>query len=276
MLPKLKRSNQDFRKFVEKVGKQHYGTQSFDHLEGLLIIPIQRLSRYGVILNDLISYTDKQHPDYSSLVKARELMSQVSDAVSKSKLGENKLINIQLTFSDSDNNGLVSRKRPLVQPHRELVMEGDFVMKDRKSGNTSVHVILCSDVIVFAKKKRLSSVLVFMFCEPIGDCMASWCGDSRCEFSIQYGLSEGDNVVLEAPSEEDRNKWISGINDLCKKVNVQFNKKVMRVMSLNNAEEEAATLKAEAVFNQEVHLENMSVFDSITVEIVEEIIETSC
>lgn len=206
-------------------------------------------------------------------------MAQVSDAVSKSKFSKNKLMNIQLAFNDAEGGGaggsLISKTKPLVQPHRELVLEADFVMKDKKSGDSSIHVILCNDVIVFTKKRRLSSVLTFVFCEPIGNCMASRRGDSKCDFSIQYGLSEGDNVVLEASSEEERNTWFNEINSLCKKVNMQYNEKVMRVVSSKNTEDEA-TLKAEAIFNQEVHFENMSVFDSITIEVVDEIVEMSC
>lgn len=274
MLHKLKRSNLDFRKFAEKVGKQYGNLQGTEHLEGLLISPFQRLSKYNVLLSELATVTEKEHPDYDNIIKAKDLMTQVSDVVNKSKFGENKLMNIQLMFSDTDTGGLVSKTKPLVQPHRELVLESDFVLKDRKSGDTSIHVILCNDVIVFTKKKRLSSVLTFMFCEPIGNCMASMRGESKCELLIQYGLSENDNVIIEASSEDERNAWFKEINGLCKKVNKQYNEKVMRVVSSTNTEDEA-TLKAEAVFNQEIHTENLTIFDSIVVEIVDEILEMS-
>lgn len=274
MLHKLKRSNLDFRKFAEKVGKQYGNFQGTEHLEGLLISPFQRLSKYNVLLSELATVTEKEHPDYDNIIKAKDLMTQVSDVVNKSKFGENKLMNIQLMFSDTDTGGLVSKTKPLVQPHRELVLESDFVLKDRKSGDTSIHVILCNDVIVFTKKKRLSSVLTFMFCEPIGNCMASMRGESKCELLIQYGLSENDNVIIEASSEDERNAWFKEINGLCKKVNKQYNEKVMRVVSSTNTEDEA-TLKAEAVFNQEIHTENLTIFDSIVVEIVDEILEMS-
>lgn len=271
----MKKINPEFRKFADKVGKQYGNYQGFEHLESLLITPIQRLSRYNIMLNDLINTTNSEHPDYENLVKARDLMAQVSDAVSKSKFSENKLMSIQLAFNDTENSGLIGKSKPLVQPHRELVLEGDFVLKDKKNGDTPTHVILCNDVIVFTKKRRLSSVLTFMFCEPIGNCMASKRGDSKCNISIQYGLSEEDNVVLEASCEEERNMWFNEINNLCKKVNMQYNEKVMKVVKSSNTEDEAA-LKAEVIFNQEVHLENMSIFDLITVEIVDEIIEMTC
>lgn len=264
---------------MEKVGKQHNSQQPLDHLDNLLATPIQRLPWYNVLLNDLIGCTDKEHPDYGNITKARDLMAQVSDKILKSvKVGEsqNKLLTIQLSFSDTDRcNGLVSRSKPLVQPHREFVLEADFVTKDGKKGESSVHIILCNDVIIFTKKKRLSSVLTFVLCEPIGICSASKCESSKSDFSIQWGTAteeEEGYVLLEASSEEERDMWANKVNELSEKINAQIKDKIMRVVSLNTTEDEA-TIKAEEVFNQEVHFENMSIFDSIVIEVSDEIIE---
>jgi hypothetical protein len=116
LMQRLKKSNADFRKFLERQAKKHTDVQSLDLLDAMLITPIQRIPRYNLLLQDLIKNTDAAHQDLPNLTKALALMKEVADAVDGSiKFSENinKLMRIQSQISWRDKEHV-----DLVQPHR--------------------------------------------------------------------------------------------------------------------------------------------------------------
>ena len=60
-------------------------------LPSYLITVIQRIPRYILLLKDLIKKTNNEHPDYSNLVKAQEMMVRLKDSVRLRVLMERSL-----------------------------------------------------------------------------------------------------------------------------------------------------------------------------------------
>ncbi len=48
-------------------------------IRSFLILPIQRIPRYNLLLEDLIKHTPEQHVDYGLLVQASEKMKAVAN-----------------------------------------------------------------------------------------------------------------------------------------------------------------------------------------------------
>ncbi len=55
-------------------------------LTSLLIMPIQRLTKYRLLFKDLIKHTDETHPDYKDLQKALEVIGNINDENEKNLL----------------------------------------------------------------------------------------------------------------------------------------------------------------------------------------------
>lgn len=90
------------------------------NIQGYLLLPVQRIPRYKMLLEDLLKHTDETHGDYADLVKATEEMGLRADEMNERKRNHErheKVIEIQNQIKWND-------MVPLVQPHRHLVREG--------------------------------------------------------------------------------------------------------------------------------------------------------
>ena len=57
---------------------------NFMDLESFMIMPIQRIPRYVLLLQDLLKYTSETHPDYSSIKSALEKCKEMAEKINKS------------------------------------------------------------------------------------------------------------------------------------------------------------------------------------------------
>jgi len=110
-----------------------------------LIMPIQRIPRYRLLLEELINNTDKNHPDYKdleeSLVKLKSVAEEVNKAVVEQEARE-KMYKVCKKFIDF-------KERELVKPGRKFIHEGELskiCRKDRQRRS----FFLFSDVLVYA------------------------------------------------------------------------------------------------------------------------------
>jgi len=55
------------------------------HLRDLLIVPVQRIPRYVILLEEIARYTDTTHPDYKDLSLALSKMHCIADYVNEKK-----------------------------------------------------------------------------------------------------------------------------------------------------------------------------------------------
>ena len=89
------------------------------NLQFYLIMPVQRIPRYKLLLEDLLKHTPEMHPDFQALVKALdEIRRRASEINERKRAQENneKIVAIQ-------NRIRGTFKTPLVQPHRRLLKE---------------------------------------------------------------------------------------------------------------------------------------------------------
>lgn len=79
-------NNKGYLLYRQKLGAQKKTSQF--QMNDYLIIPIQRVARYGLLIADLIKHTEPTHPDYNDLVIAHKIVSSLTfamDSVQKKK-----------------------------------------------------------------------------------------------------------------------------------------------------------------------------------------------
>ncbi|EGG21666.1 pleckstrin domain-containing protein [Cavenderia fasciculata] len=160
--------NSTFVSFIQKCTEDPR-TKKLD-LRSYLIQPVQRITRYHMLLDELLKHTDASHPDYGNLADALDKMKRVtSEANEAIKRSENraKVMEIQKMFvGDID----------IVAAHRSFVFEGVLTKVCRKACKKR-NVFLFSDLLLYGSsmppKLLLHEKINLEFCRiediPDGD-----------------------------------------------------------------------------------------------------------
>ena len=91
--------SKEFKEFCEKTKEMPFTNKQ--DLRSLLITPIQRIPRYKLLLQDLISKTDEEHVDMDGLKNALEEMSSIANQINEAvRNAENmqKMMQVQQSF----------------------------------------------------------------------------------------------------------------------------------------------------------------------------------
>jgi len=97
-------------------------------LQDFLVAPVQRVMRYGMLLQELLKVTPKKHPEYAELSRATDYMKHIADYMNERKR-ESENMEAFSSFI-SEIRGLT--KEIPSSPQRALVRSGTMEMnKDR-------------------------------------------------------------------------------------------------------------------------------------------------
>lgn len=84
LLAELRTKRSELRKFLEQTAARLETVLKLDLLDSLLIMPIQRLPRYTLLLQDLLDNTESSDPDRPLLQKAMEMSRDIAQRVNQS------------------------------------------------------------------------------------------------------------------------------------------------------------------------------------------------
>jgi RhoGEF domain len=117
-----------------------------------LIMPIQRIPRYILLLEDLLKHSRTDHPDYAPLGQAVQKISEIADYVDEKKAFYNDSQRM-LALSKECRN--VPAGEDIIKPGRIFVLEG--VMVVNKQVDTPFYCFLFSDVLLVTEQLASSS-----------------------------------------------------------------------------------------------------------------------
>jgi hypothetical protein len=124
-------------------------------LESLLIMPIQRVPRYKMLLENLIEHTDKSSPGYADLQQSLIAICAEADNVNETlRKSEDvtSLIMLNAQFVRDD------RYVDLVKKKRSILMDGllDKMFSNRTFGSKSkvYRFLLLTDMLLYAERKQ--------------------------------------------------------------------------------------------------------------------------
>eukprot|EP00727_Mastigamoeba_balamuthi_P000126 m51a1_g1011 putative domain containing protein (750) ;mRNA; r:599658-603368 len=142
------RKKKKFLKFVQACKSE---TNSLD-VEAFLIMPVQRIPRYFLLLQEMQKHTQAHHPDHKNLCTALDSVKVVAASLNeKKRVAESvsKIFDIETT---------ITNKHPhIMKTGRLFVKEGQFASKSGRD----VMLYLFSDAIVSCKLERITSRLRF-------------------------------------------------------------------------------------------------------------------
>jgi len=113
-------------------------------LSSFLILPVQRIPRYVLLLQDLIKNTEKTHVDYTNLDKALGDMREVS-----------VFIDLAVEHAENRKKCLVIRDLfpnipfPIIEAHRRFVFEGSLMKQNRRGERKKKKFFLFNDILIY-------------------------------------------------------------------------------------------------------------------------------
>jgi hypothetical protein len=149
LLAKLCATRKDFRQFIENQRQKH---QDSLHLTDYLIMPVQRIPRYKLLLDELLKVTNSDHNDYKNLVDAFKAITDMAEQVNRS-IHDFERINIIMEIENKFSN----HPDDLVEPHRRFIKEGTFT-RIQSSSKREYTLFLFNDILVFGQKDLLQSL----------------------------------------------------------------------------------------------------------------------
>uniref|UniRef100_A0A6B2KYC3 DH domain-containing protein n=1 Tax=Arcella intermedia TaxID=1963864 RepID=A0A6B2KYC3_9EUKA len=128
-------------------------------LGAYLIMPVQRLPRYVLLLNELIKNTAETHPDYSGLIQILSEIKLIADYVNNAPKiaedSENTFKIVQKFYKYKDNPSLLV-------PNRFYIFDGDAT-EIRDKGNKLRHFFIFSDMILITALKGTKCLIKHQF-----------------------------------------------------------------------------------------------------------------
>uniref|UniRef100_UPI00358E482C rho guanine nucleotide exchange factor 11-like n=1 Tax=Myxine glutinosa TaxID=7769 RepID=UPI00358E482C len=131
-----------------------------------LLTEMQRLTKYPLLLQNMLKYTTVDHPDHDKLEQAgkccRNILFHVNEAVREREYVQ-KLEDYQkkldLSYLERSSNPLVSDFKNLDLTQRKMIHEGQLTWKINKEKTLELHVLLLEDILVLTQKQDERLVL---------------------------------------------------------------------------------------------------------------------
>ncbi|XP_049852189.1 FYVE, RhoGEF and PH domain-containing protein 6-like isoform X1 [Schistocerca gregaria] len=190
---------------LKRFFENRYGPPILD-LRSYLIMPVQRIPRYRLMLNELIKHTPEDHQDYPDLTRALSEINTVANLIDEAVAFQekrDKLLKIQAL--------LEGEKIQIFEAGRVLLEEGELLKVCRKDQQKR-YFWLFSDILVYAKqvfKGRYSRARKFylnkMLTRDIKDDKSVYKNAFRIE-------SEKKSFVVLAQNEETKKRWMDAFS----------------------------------------------------------------
>jgi len=131
-------------------------------ITSFMILPIQRIPRYVLLLQDLLKHTPNWHADHCNLEEALARLKEIATGINEKKReSENQARVLQI-----EKEEISGQPNPLVAPHRTFVREGDVQRVEgdkRKPG----HLYLFNDILLVTAPPIIGSRYRFKMGLPL-------------------------------------------------------------------------------------------------------------
>ncbi|GAA6030396.1 hypothetical protein JCM8097_009087 [Rhodosporidiobolus ruineniae] len=180
-------------------------------LEHFLLEPMQRLTRYPLLINQILRYTEPDHPDHATLSRALQIaegtLSEVNEAV-RSHENEEKLAwlsdNIELPGMSSGHLNLMAPTRLLGK--RAILREGR--VEKARSGR-KLQVYLFNDLLIFTEAQpQGSGEIVYRYPIPLEESSVREHPRHDTDFIVTH---RGETIRVRADSPRVAQQWTRDI-----------------------------------------------------------------
>jgi len=203
MLKSLENNNPDFHTFLQKIVASEPKVRGLSLLS-FLIKPVQRLCKYPLLLRELIHNTPPEHPGFPNLSKAEASMkATVAEVNEWQRAAETAIAKRQKEMETISQSVIGLDALKLTEDvNRELVYVGKIdIIAGLFNKHQPVQLLLFTDIVVFAAKGKLSSVV------QVADMtLTNLADDTRVKHAFEIHDKKNDKkTICVVPNEEAKN-----------------------------------------------------------------------
>jgi len=182
-------------------------------LQSLLIMPIQRIPRYRLLLQELVRVTPAEHPDAPHLAAAVDQISALADAVNESiREQENfsRVVEIASSFTGPNSN-----THTIVQEGRRFIADG-LLMKVCKKVHKPRHIFVFHDLFVYGTP-RPDGTFKFSAQFPLEDVLVRRVDPAKMPEGVRFAFevrSPSKSFALFTETEAEMQRWIDMLEPL--------------------------------------------------------------
>ncbi|KAJ3081676.1 hypothetical protein HK102_002203 [Quaeritorhiza haematococci] len=171
-------------------------------IQGYLIMPVQRIPRYKLLLEDLLKHTAEDHADYHNLRKSLHLIEQIATFVNE-MIRQHEMAMQMLDIQKS----LLGFNENLIVPGRRLVHKGSVQKICRKTHQTRV-LLLFSDILVYASPGLLEDQYLFHRKLDLEFCRVESVPDTEALKNIFQIVSPEKSFAMYTRTAREKAEWI--------------------------------------------------------------------
>ncbi|KAI7904576.1 uncharacterized protein BX663DRAFT_502848 [Cokeromyces recurvatus] len=144
------KTNQNYKRFISKVKEVPEFKRK--RLQDILVEPVQRISRYSMMLRDILQLTPEEHPEFRGLKAACEKASEIATMADDNETKiVYKLLNLHHSIKDCPCS-LISQKRSIIA-HLDAIEIHRVTNKPTRA----VSIFLFTDKILVASRSSLDA-----------------------------------------------------------------------------------------------------------------------
>jgi len=148
----LKKKNEKFTTFLKTViCKEKLKTGKMVELDSYLILPIQRIPRYVLLLQELVKHTWKDHADYQKLCEAWDKMQKTANYMNEKKKETENSFKVLEIKSKIDG----TFEKDLTVPYRKFVAQIECNTPDKKKLPRTLFMF--NDIMLITEPKNSES-----------------------------------------------------------------------------------------------------------------------
>ncbi|KNC99883.1 uncharacterized protein SPPG_05256 [Spizellomyces punctatus DAOM BR117] len=188
--------------------------------QAYLIMPVQRIPRYKMLVEDLLKHTEVDHPDHSTLQKSLETIAEVAVFVNET-IRHHEMMQ-ELIEMQKCIRGL---QEDLVTPGRRLIRRGK-VQKICRRRHQTRYLILLSDFLIYTSPGILEDQYVFHRKLDLELCQVIDVPDTQDLQHIFQIVSPEKSFAMYADSQQEKEDWIKAIDGAIREL--RSNKSTLR------------------------------------------------
>ena len=127
----MEERNPEVNRFFQSKVEAKFKKNTAMFLESILITPIQRIPRYGLLLDDLLKKTPETHPDLQSLAAALKVMRKVGNLLNDVCVANSLTVDksaskcLNVRTNTTELSGIVLKAQVTISKARALAKLGD-------------------------------------------------------------------------------------------------------------------------------------------------------
>jgi len=179
-------------------------------LQSWLIRPLQRVTKYPLLLRELLKHSDESHPDYQNLLATSDALNTLLDELNFKKKEAENLTNLRLIQKKFSND----EKLRISSPTRKFIAQGKFrKVKKGKNIIKPCYVLLFNDSILLASKK-VGGLVSKSEILPVSGLMIFPAKEEEIfAFCLVWKDTELERVTIFTISEEEQAEWEAKITE---------------------------------------------------------------